>query len=99
MLNIFDLAPDLCSLILDWNRGARYLDSEGWRLESHCLFANSADHRHIAGAADFDGDGQADLIWENTTTGERVIRFLKAGILSGIFSLPTEPTSWHIVNH
>ena len=54
---------------------------------------------HIAGAADFDGDGQADLVWENTATGERGIWFLEAGALNRIISLPTEPTTWHIVNH
>jgi hypothetical protein len=56
---------------------------------------------HIAGAADFDGDGQADLVWENSVTGERGIWLLKdgGGGVSSIRSLPTEPTSWHIVDH
>jgi hypothetical protein len=54
---------------------------------------------HIAGAADFDGDGQADLVWENTVTGERGVWLLKDGGVSSIRSLPTEPTCWHIVDH
>jgi len=47
-------------------------------------------------AKDFNEDGFADLVWENSVTGERGIWFLKAGVLSRIISLPTQPTSWHI---
>ena len=54
---------------------------------------------HIAGAADFDGDGQADLIWENKVTGQRVIWFMKNGVPQASDFLPTMPTDWHIVDH
>jgi hypothetical protein len=47
-------------------------------------------------AAGFLGNSQADLVWENTVTGERGIWILKGGILSSIISLPTVPTYWHI---
>jgi hypothetical protein len=47
-------------------------------------------------AKDFDGDGFADLIWENTTTGERVIWFLKDGSPQKSYFLPNVPTDWHI---
>jgi hypothetical protein len=42
------------------------------------------------------GNGQADLVWENTVTGERGIWILNKGVLSSIISLPTVPTYWHI---
>jgi hypothetical protein len=38
----------------------------------------------------------ADLVWENTTTGERAIWFLKNGVFSGSIYLPTIPVQWHI---
>jgi hypothetical protein len=47
-------------------------------------------------AKDFDEDGYADLVWENSVTGERGIWLLKDGTLSRVIPLPTEPTSWHI---
>ena len=50
----------------------------------------------IVGAADFLGNGQADLVWENTVTGERVIWILHNGSCSYTIWLPTIPTSWHI---
>jgi hypothetical protein len=50
----------------------------------------------IAGAADFNGDGFADLVWENTATGERAIWFLKNGVFSSGICLPTIPVQWHI---
>jgi hypothetical protein len=35
--------------------------------------------RHIAGVGDFNGDGYADLVWENTINGGHSIWFLKNG--------------------
>src|SRR5260221_274320 len=45
---------------------------------------------------DFDGDGQSDLVWENTSTGQRAIWFLKNGYLQRDIYLPTVSTQWHI---
>lgn len=33
----------------------------------------------VVGAGDFDNDGQADLVWENSATGEREIWLMKNG--------------------
>jgi hypothetical protein len=51
---------------------------------------------HLVGAGDFDGDGQADLVWENTNTGQRCIWLLKNGIYQTSYLLPTGSTAWHI---
>jgi hypothetical protein len=51
---------------------------------------------NIAGAGDFNGDGNADLVWENTSTGQRAIWFLKNGVLSSTLSLPTVGVQWRI---
>ena len=45
---------------------------------------------------DFNGDGYADLVWENTTTGQRVIWLLVKGTYSSTILLPSVPTEWHI---
>jgi AMMECR1 domain-containing protein len=50
----------------------------------------------IAGAGDFNGDGFADLVWQNTTTGQRAIWLLKKGVFSSSFYLPTIPVEWRI---
>jgi hypothetical protein len=50
--------------------------------------------RHIA--KDFDGDGFADLVWENTSTGQRSIWFLKNGVRANTTNLPTTPVAWRI---
>src|SRR6516162_10193096 len=47
-------------------------------------------------AKDFNGDGYADLVWENTTTGQRAIWFFKNGVYSSSIYLPTIPVEWHI---
>src|SRR4029077_3686630 len=47
-------------------------------------------------AKDFDGDGQADLVLENTVTGQRGIWILNNGQYSYGYFLPSAPTQWHI---
>jgi hypothetical protein len=54
---------------------------------------------HIAGAADFNNDGNADLVWENTSTGAHGIWLMKNGILTSSISLTATPLTWRIVNH
>ena len=45
---------------------------------------------------DFNGDGQADLVLENTVTSQRVIWILNNGHYSRGYFLPYVPTQWHI---
>src|SRR3984893_14097623 len=47
-------------------------------------------------AKDFNGDGFADLVFENTATGQRAIWFLNHGFYQGSTYLPTADPSWHI---
>ena len=42
------------------------------------------------------GTGQANLVWENTTTGEHSLWTLNNGVPSSILNLPTIPIQWHI---
>ena len=41
-------------------------------------------------------DGNADIIWQNTSTGERLIWIMNGTTIAYGVSLPTEPTSWSI---
>src|SRR5258708_1809772 len=54
---------------------------------------------HVVGAGAFNGGGQADLVWENATTGLRAIWLMKNGVHSSSISLPTVQPQWHIVDH
>jgi hypothetical protein len=51
---------------------------------------------NIAGAGDSNGDGNADLVWENASTGQRAVWFLKNGVLASTINLPTVAIQWHI---
>lgn len=51
---------------------------------------------HIAAAADFLGTGQADLVWENTVTGQRSIWVMQNGVPQFVISLPIISTQWRI---
>ena len=60
------------------------------------LFQSLANSSAIVTAKDFNGDGQADLVLENTVTGQRAIWLLKNGLYSSGYYLPSAPTQWHI---
>jgi hypothetical protein len=45
---------------------------------------------------DFNGDGYADLVFENTASGGRVIWFLVNGVYTSSISLATVSPTWHI---
>jgi hypothetical protein len=51
---------------------------------------------HIAAAADFFGTGQADLVWENTISGERSIWIMRNAVPAYTITLPIVPIQWHI---
>ena len=51
----------------------------------------------IAGTGDFNGDGQPDIIWQNTITGQRLIWIMNGTTIAYAVNLPTEPTDWSIV--
>jgi VCBS repeat protein len=51
---------------------------------------------NIAGAGDFNGDGDADLVWENTSTGQHAIWFLQNGLFSSSLILPSTSLAWRI---
>lgn len=53
----------------------------------------------IAGAADFSGDGKADLVWQNTATGERGAWVMNGTTFTGQYLLlypGLVPTSWDV---
>jgi hypothetical protein len=53
---------------------------------------------HIAGTGDYNGDGQPDLIWENTATGDRYVWLMNGATFSSSVNLGNVATAWHIRN-
>ncbi|HVU16646.1 MAG TPA: FG-GAP-like repeat-containing protein [Candidatus Didemnitutus sp.] len=47
--------------------------------------------------SDFTGDGQADVLWEDTSTGDRSFWVMNGTSLSSFAYLAGIPTDWHIV--
>src|SRR5438552_3856472 len=47
--------------------------------------------------SDFNGDGKADILWQNSSTGQRVIGFMNGTTHQSTVNFGTVPTSWSIV--
>lgn len=52
----------------------------------------------LAGAGDFNGDGQTDILWENTLSGDRYIWFMNGTAITSALDLGIVPTDWRIGN-
>jgi glucose/arabinose dehydrogenase len=51
----------------------------------------------IAGVADFDGDGDPDIVWQNLVTGQRSVWLMTGPVWGGEYVLfPTVSTDWSI---
>jgi hypothetical protein len=46
--------------------------------------------------ADFNGDGESDILWQNTVTGERGFYLMNGTTVTGWLSLGVIPTAWQI---
>ena len=53
----------------------------------------------IAGAADFNGDGKTDILWQNSVSGQRVIWLMNGTSYSSYADLGIVATGWGIANY
>jgi len=56
----------------------------------------AANPWELVGAADFNGDGKSDLIWQNTASGQRAIWLMNSTTNVSSVSLGTVTTDWDI---
>jgi hypothetical protein len=52
----------------------------------------------FAGAGDFDGDGNTDILLQNTQTGQRLIWIMHGTVFSTYVMIPSATTDWSICN-
>jgi peptidyl-prolyl cis-trans isomerase A (cyclophilin A) len=48
---------------------------------------------------DFNGDFRSDILWQNSSTGQRSIWLMNGTVRASIVNLPTVPIQWDIRNH
>jgi hypothetical protein len=53
---------------------------------------------HVAGIRDFNGDGQADILWRHSVNGSNVIWLMNAGTIVGSAPLSTvADPNWTVI--
>ena len=53
----------------------------------------------VVGSGDYNGDGFADILWEQTSNGTRVVWLMKAAQYQGEAVLPgTGDIGWQVIN-
>jgi len=92
-----DGQPDLL-----WeNAGAGGVDRAVWFLDGEApvgfgYLAGIPAEWRIVGAADFNADGQPDIVWENVNTGARSIWLMNGTNVASFADLGTVAPAWHI---
>src|ERR1043166_6965275 len=51
----------------------------------------------MATAADLNGDGRAELLWRNTSTGANAIWYMNGTTIESTGTLPTADANWSLV--
>ena len=73
-----------------------YMDGTAHQSTVNLLQVTDLDWR-LAGAGDFDNDGDQDLLWRNESTGENEVWLMNGAIQESVVSLPNETDQdWHI---
>ncbi len=71
----------------------------GFSIQTAALITTVADaHWQIVSAADFNSDGEADLLWRNQATGENVLWQMNSFSIQTTAAITTVPdVNWQIV--
>ena len=53
---------------------------------------------NIVGVGDFNGDGNPDIVWRNSATGETIVWYMQGVLRLGTETLETLPPPWNIID-
>ena len=72
---------------------------EGVRLRNYSGGDASPTDVILLPRTDFNGDAKSDIIWQNSSTGQRSIWLMNGTVRTSSVNLPTIPIQWDIRNH
>lgn len=65
-------------------------------IASSTFVANLPSPWIVAAVGDFNGDGKADILWRNTTTGDTVVSLMNGSTILSTTFLATVPAAWSV---
>lgn len=75
-----------------------YMTPAAWQggpvVDTAVLPAKSDIHQQLVGSADFDGDGQVDLLWRHRISGANLIEYMTGTTVASSIALPTSGRDW-----
>jgi len=98
LLGNVSVTPDNSAAILWQNSNGNVVRwyTSGGKISSSATLGVAPAGWSIEGTGDFNGVGQSDILWRNTTTGEVVIWFVSGGTVTSSTDFGVIPTSWTI---
>jgi hypothetical protein len=96
LLGSVSVTPDNSASILWQNSNGDVVRwyTSGGKIRSSATLGVAPAGWSIQGTGDFNGVGQSDILWRNTTTGDMVIWFVSGGTVTSSTDLGVIPSGW-----
>src|SRR3989442_5538919 len=70
----------------------------GTTISGVCLLTEPDPSWKVAGVGDFNGDGKADILWRNSSTGENYVYLMNGTTNTGVYLRTQADLNWQVAD-